>query len=152
MFILPNDLVINYNFKSGTIAPPYRYEYTFSIDAKGNGIIKYKPDFVFDTVWTKTFKLQHKNMRKFWILLKKNDFFTREWAESQKKSVGGSIKFLEVTANGKSYKIPAFPSDTDLDNANKILEATQKLIPQAIMDSLSAKREKCIEKFQKEKK
>lgn len=150
MVAFPNDFAVNYNYVSGTISPPFRFEYAACIDSKGNGIITYKPDFVFDTTWVEKFKLPKKRMRVFWSYLKKTGFFSKDWTESPKNPVGGSIQYLEINANNKSYKIPTFPLDKE--NSEKIFEEVKKLIPLASLDTLSAKKEKCIEEFNKQKK
>lgn len=149
LYTWPNDFTVKYNYVSGTIPPPYHYEYNVSIDAKGNGIISYKPDYVFDTLWTETFKLPRKSIGNFWSLLKKNDFFEKKWTDAEKHPVGGSIEYLEITAKNKIYKIPAFPIEKD--NAEKFLKAVRQLISKTAMDILTAKREKYIEKFKAEK-
>jgi hypothetical protein len=146
----PSDFVVKYNYVSGSVPPPYHYEYSVTIDAKCNGTISYKPDFVFDTLLTETFHLSKKNMRKFWSLLKKNDFFYAEWIQQQKLPVGGSTEYLEIIANNKTFKIPAFP--VEKEKAEKILEVARNLFPKSVMDTLSAKREKFIEEFNQQKK
>lgn len=148
MNAFPKDFTVTYNYVSGTVGPPYHFEYSVNIDSEGNGTIKYKPDFVFDTIWTETFHLKRKFVKKFWSLLKRKMFFDNEWTDLEKHPVGGSIEYLEINANNKPYKIPAFP--TDKEKAEEIYSAVKKLIPESIMDTLTAKKEKYIENFKAE--
>lgn len=146
----PGDFAINYTYISGTVPPPYHYEYTVHIDSDGNGSISYVPDYVFDTAWKETFKLDKKSMKRIWRFLKKNDFFNIKWTKADNHSVGGSLQYLDVYADNKSYTIPAFP--TEKKNAEKFLAAVKELIPQSAMNTFSIKRDKYIEDFKKEEK
>jgi hypothetical protein len=146
---LPGDLTINYNFTSGTFAPPYKFQYTVSINSKGEGSISYSPDHIFDTVWTEKFRVPRKNIRKFWKQLKKNDFFANSWVKKEQHPIGGSVEYLEITASGKTYRIPAFPEDKD--KADIIISAVKKFIPKEILESFGAKKDKMIEEYKKPK-
>jgi hypothetical protein len=145
MQLCPKDFAVTYTYVSGSVPPPYHYEYSVKIDAKGNGTITYTPDYVLDTSWTEIFILKKKTIRKYYSFLKKNCFFEKEFTKSKKHPVGGSVENLEITVNGKSYFVPAFPVENEM--AEKIIFETKNLIPQNLLDSLSSKRENLIETY-----
>ena len=143
--VLPGDFTINYNFVSGTIGPPNSYKYSVTIDAKGKGVITFTPNQVFDTVWTEKFNVPKKEIKKFAKQLKTSGFYENSWAKKDKYPVGGSVEYLEITANGKKYTIPTFP--VDKGNAETVLKSVKTFIPQKLLDSLIAKKDKAIEEY-----
>jgi hypothetical protein len=143
----PGDLVINYFYTSGTVAPPYKYQYNVKINARGEGMISYSPDQVFDTLWTQEFRVSKKNIKKFWDQLYAAGFFKNEWKSLDKHPIGGSYESLEITAKGKIYKIPPFPADKD--NAEKFLAMARNIFPKKILEDMNAKKEKMIEEYKK---
>jgi len=146
---IPQDFQLRYEFVSGSVPPPYHYEYVVNIDAKGNGTIIYKPDYAFGNIpnWNEQFIVSADKLELFWKLLEKNKYFKKNWKVPERNPVGGSLVYMEVTANGKKVEISPFTTEKEL--AEEFRKSAIELVPQNVMDSLAAKRDKYIDEYKK---
>ncbi|MFH0893464.1 MAG: hypothetical protein V2A54_03420 [Bacteroidota bacterium] len=136
---LPSDFSISYNYVAGSMPPPHHYEYLAVISGDGNGTIQFWPDYGSTPVWKETIVVEKANLVSFYSFLEQKKFFKKKWQEVKDRPVGGGHVYLTITAAGKDYKIPAFPTESEL--ADQIRDEAYKLLPADVMKKLFDKHE-----------
>jgi hypothetical protein len=66
----------------------------------------------------------------------------------QDPPVGGSVQWAEITAGGKTYKVPTQLQGFQESAAASLYEAVKGLVPAATWDKLEAQREQYVKDYQ----
>src|SRR5437868_3467532 len=88
----PRDFSVDYEWRAGTMPPPYHYEYSVHIGPGTKGEMILVPDYPGDKVpvWTEAFTLKPEAVTKLYQLMVKRSVFTRTWHEQTRPPIGGS--------------------------------------------------------------
>ncbi len=143
----PNDFVIEYEWREGSLPPPYHYEYSVIINPSGRSEIILTPDYPSTTVpkWTEFFKVEEQNLNDVYRVIVENGLFTRKWRQLDQAPVGGSNQTLIVMVKGKRIKIEDYLVPEQQFSAKLMYAAVQALVPQEIWERLQARRQKYVQ-------
>lgn len=147
---LPDDFRLDYHWQAGTMPPPHHYEYDISIDATGRGEITMIPDYPREgvPVWTKQFTVEPADVHELYGLLVANELLTENWRAAEDPPVGGSVRYMHVTAGEHEVAIPAFPASGQKEKAAEMYAAVRNLVPEQQWDELQAQREQYVESYE----
>lgn len=138
----PADLSLRYDWREGSLPPPYHYEYTITLAADGAGAMTMVPDYPGPgvPVWEEPFTAAPEEVAALYGLMLDQGLLSERWRELDQPPVGGSSASLEVTAGGRTVRIPAFPAEGQQGRAAAIFAAVEAVVPPAIRDDLEARR------------
>jgi hypothetical protein len=142
----PADFSLVYEWREGSLPPPYHYEYTISVTADGAGTLTLVPDYPGPAVpiWTETFGLDAAALDALYAQLAAEGAFTTGWRAEDDPPVGGSYSWLTLTAGGREIEIPPFPIESQTAAASRIEAAVNALVPADLWDSINARREQYV--------
>jgi hypothetical protein len=148
----PQDLTVDYQWREGSLPPPYHYEYTLSIAAEGQGEIVLTPDYPRTDVpeWTEEFQVSAKQLDDLYQVLVDNGLFTQTWRQQDSPPVGGSSQELIVTADGKRFTVEDYVVADQQAAAQSMYDAVHALAPQEVWDRLDAKREQYMQEHSRD--
>jgi hypothetical protein len=140
-------LEVRYEWRTGTVAPPYQYEYTIFLGPGARGRMVLHPLYAGQNAkpptWTESFPFTPQMREKLRQMLRARGVFSRAWQEAspENRPVGGSSENLQVLAEGKTYSVPAFlETPQSQADARAVFEAINALVPKAARERLEAKR------------
>jgi hypothetical protein len=138
----PADLALTYEYRAGSIPPPYHDEYTVTIGPGPNGNVVYRPDYPSDTTptWTVPLSVTGAQLDSLYSFLKTHKLLRTNWRTTSVPSVGGSVRWATYTAGGVTYEIPADLDLTETDPSALYDYVSQELVPQSIWTSLNEQR------------
>jgi hypothetical protein len=150
MMARPDDFSLQYEWREGSLPPPYHYEYTISIAPDGRGQVVMVPDYPSDKVptWTETFTLQPAQLDTLYQSLVEQGLFRQSWRAQDNPPVGGSSQSLVITAQGKTVVLPAYVLIEQEAAAEEIYAAVMALVPKPIWDKLNAQREQYMQEHE----
>lgn len=143
----PDGLQIHYEWREGTVPPPYHYEYSIDIIASGEGKLRYVPDYPSERapVWTESFTVDSNSLQQLCSTMAAEGLWTEDWQPMGIPMLGGSSESAKVKGNQKTVTIPSFPAGRQKAQAKAICEAIKSLVPQSIWSRLEAERQKYME-------
>ncbi|HEX8221302.1 MAG TPA: hypothetical protein VF914_19085 [Chloroflexia bacterium] len=146
----PADFSVQYEWRAGSMPPPYHYEYTIRVGPGAQGQIVYRPDYESKGVptWTETITVTSQQLAGLYALVVDRKLLRENWGRVQDPPVGGSVQWAEITAGGKTYKIPTQLQGFQESAAAHLYEAVKALVPQATWDKLEAQREQYVKDYQ----
>ena len=147
----PADLSVTYEYRAGSVPPPFHNEYTVVIGPGTTGQVTYRPDYPSDTTptWTEVLTPTTAQLNDLYTLLQENNLLRDNWRELGDPPVGGSVEWATITADGKTYEIPQWPEPADSHGPQALYEfVTKTLVPQSVWDSLEAQRTQFQEDFE----
>jgi hypothetical protein len=138
----PGDFSLRYDWREGSLPPPYHYEYTITLAADGSGAITMTPDYpgAEVPVWEEPFTVAPEAVDQLHDLLLAQGLLRERWREQDSPPVGGSSASLEVTTGGRTVELPAFPVDDQAERVAAMHAAVEALVPQPIRDDLERRR------------
>ena len=143
----PDDFGVEYEWREGSLPPPYHYEYTVIIKPSGRGEIVLTPDYPSTIVpkWTEYFKVEEQGLNDLYRVMVENGLFTRKWRQLDTAPVGGSNQTLVVTAQGKRIKVEDYVVTEQQVSAKVMYAAVQALVPKEIWERLQARRQQYMQ-------
>lgn len=138
----PGDFGLRYDWREGSLPPPYHYEYTITLAADGSGLMTMVPDYPGPAVpvWEQPFSIPLEEVDRLHDLMIAQGLLQERWRERDDPPVGGSYAHLSVTRAGSTIEIPAFPAEGQAARAGAIFAAVEAIVPQAIRDDLERRR------------
>ena len=145
----PADFSVTYNWRAGSMPPPFHYEYTVTIGSDGEGRIEYTPDYPSDKVptWTETFFVSKAQMDDLYSEVVKRNLLRILWIEGE-RLVGGATEWAEIKSNGTEHKIPTFLQAGDQASVQDFYATVKGLVPQETWDKLEAQRQTYVQEYQ----
>ena len=133
----PADFAFTYNWIAGSMPPPYHYEYTLKL-SDGVVAISYLPSYPGGDVptWTETVTPDPAAVEAVYQQVVQRNVLTRTWKAEARPRVGGTQQNLQVTAAGRSARVPNGIADNDADAIEPVYLAIQALVPQTTWDEL----------------
>ncbi|MDO9567335.1 MAG: hypothetical protein Q7J15_11435 [Candidatus Desulfaltia sp.] len=145
--VRPDDFGVEYEWREGSLPPPYHYEYTVIIKPSRQSEIVLTPDYPSITVpkWTEFFKVEEQGLNDLYRVMVENGLFTRKWRQLDAAPVGGSNQTLVVTAQGKRIKVGDYLVPEQQVSAKVMYAAVQALVPRDIWERLKARRQQYMQ-------
>ncbi len=146
----PADFSVDYEWRAGTMPPPYHYEYSILIGPGEQGQIVYQPDYDSENVptWSEEFTVTRQQLSDLYNLVVDRKLLREKWGKVTDPPVGGSLQWAEITAHGKTYKIPSHLQGFQEEAAGTLYEAVRGMVPQETWDKLEARRQRYMEDYQ----
>jgi molybdate transport system substrate-binding protein len=143
----PDDFGVQYEWREGSLPPPYHYRYTVIIRPSGQSEIVLTPDYLSITVpkWTEFFKVDEQGLNDLYRVMVENGLFTKKWRQLDAAPVGGSNQTLVVTAQGKRIKVEDYLVPEQQVPAKAMYAAVQALVPKDIRELLQARRQQYMQ-------
>lgn len=143
----PDDFYIEYEWREGSLPPPYHYEYTVIINPSSRSEISLTPDHPSTTVpkWTEFFKVEEQDLNNLYRVMIENGLFTRKWRQLDGAPVGGRKQTMTVTAQGKQITVEDYLVSEQQVSAKAMYAAVQALVPKEIWKRLQARRQKYMQ-------
>ena len=143
----PDDFCVEYEWREGSLPPPYHYEYTVIINPSSRSEIALTPDYPSTTVakWTEFFKVEEQGLNDLYRVMVENGIFTRKWRQLDAAPIGGSNQTLVVTAQGKRIKVEDYVVSEQQVSAKVMYVAVQALVPKEIWERLQARRQQYMQ-------
>jgi hypothetical protein len=143
----PDDFRVEYEWREGSLPPPYHYEYTVIINRSSRSEIALTPDYPSTGVpkWTEFFEIEEQGLNDLYRVMVENGLFTRKWRQLDAAPVGGSNQTLLVTAQGKHIKVEDYLVSEQQVSAKAMYAAVQALVPREMWRRLQARRQKYMQ-------
>jgi hypothetical protein len=147
----PADFALRYEWHAGTMPPPGHYEYTIQAGPDLRGEVVFVPDYPQHNppIWSEEFTVQEDIWNRLYALLVRKGVLRKPWPEMDRRSVGGSLAWLEVTAQGQSFQV-----SNQVQGAEKLAEvftAVRALVPEATWQKLLAQRDEFEQRYYQER-
>jgi hypothetical protein len=138
----PSDFSLRYDWREGSLPPPYHYERTITLSADGSGLITMVPDYPGPDVpvWEERFTISAEAVDRLHDLMIAQGLLHERWAADSEPRVGGAYAYLTVTRAGATIEIPADPIRGQAEQAAAIFAAVEAIVPQPIRDDLERRR------------
>ena len=138
----PADFGLRYDWREGSLPPPYHYEYTISVSPEGDGTIVFRPDYPEHgtPAWDEHFRVAEPLLDKLHKMVLERQVSAASWETAPDSAhVGGALEWLEVVAGGERHVVP---SDLLHPEAMEPVYAfIRGLVPEAIWARLHARHE-----------
>ena len=143
----PDDFSVEYEWREGSLPPPYHYAYTITIKPSGQSEIVLTPDYPSAAVpkWAETFQGEEPNLNDLYRVMVENGLFTRRWRERDAPPVGGSNQTMVVTARGKRITVEDYLVSEQQASAKVMYAAVQALVPKDVWERLEARRKQYMQ-------
>jgi hypothetical protein len=138
----PADLALTYEYRAGSMPPPYHDEYTVTIGPGPTGNVVYRPDYPSDTTptWTVPLTVTVAQLDSLYSFLKTHNLLRTNWRTVSVPSVGGSVRWASFTVGGVTYEISTSLDPAETDPPALYDYVTQELVPQSVWSSLEEQR------------
>lgn len=140
----PDDLLVTYEWREGSLPPPYHYSYSITLAADGAGEVTMIPDYGGGgdgvPVWTEPFTVARADLDRLYAVLVEQGLFRERWRTRDEVPVGGSSEDLTVVAGGRTVEIPVYPEPAQSERAEAIYAALRGVVPAEIFADLEARR------------
>jgi hypothetical protein len=146
----PADFAVRYQWREGTLPPPYHYEYTISVSADGQGEVEMIPNYPADDVprWRESFVVAAADLDRLYQQFVAQGVFTREWRAQSSPPVGGSSESMQAIASGAQVEIPAFVIPRQEAAAAELYASIKALVPPQQWSRLEAQRRQYQEAYE----
>jgi hypothetical protein len=138
----PGDFGFRYDWREGSVPPPYHYEYTICVSPEGEGTIVFRPDYPEDgaPAWDEHFRVSGPLLDTLHKMMLERRGTAAGWETAPDSDhVGGALEWLEVVACGERHVVP---SDLLHPEAMEPVYAfIRALVPEAIWAKLRARHE-----------
>ncbi|MFN8112450.1 MAG: hypothetical protein U0R51_04545 [Solirubrobacterales bacterium] len=136
----PDDFAITVEHSDGSVPPPAHVQWRLAVDETGQGILDYVPDYPGDGVptFTAQFDVDPGAVDDLYSALAKRDLL-RDLDPDPDPPIGGATESATVTADGKTFEIPAFA-----DGAAPLAPLERqihRLAPRQVWDDFAKRRE-----------
>lgn len=130
----PADFAVAYDWREGSLPPPYYYEYSITLGADGQCELIMMPSYPASDVprWQERFQVSDADRDRLYQRLLELGLFTQSWREATELRVGGSTESLIVVANRTQVKIPSQVVDRQEADAAEIYAAVRAIVPPEI--------------------
>jgi len=139
---MSNNFSLQYEWREGSMPPPHYYEFTIRINSSLKCEIIFRPDYPSHNPpeWKEHFKVNRTDIDNLHRLMREKDVFSKEWAVEDRIAEGGSYDWLDIQAEGGSFRIPSDIKDrTEIEEVYQFIKS---LVPQKIWSDLHARRDK----------
>ena len=138
---VPGDLTLRYKWCEGSVPPPDHYEYAIEI-GPGGGRVDFCPDYPAEgvPVWGEEFRVVAGELESLHKLLIDKRMFREKWTEIENPPVGGSLEWLEISAQGARFSVPS--TIEEAETVREVYVAIRALVPDNVWAGLMARYER----------
>lgn len=145
---------IQYHFQTGSVPPPYYYEYDIYISATGTGSLAYHGGYESDTSkkdYTYDFNVLPDDLKSLDQRIQTSKVLTDAFEELEKHPIGGSINRVFITMpqdpridhRPPRIETPYFPKSKKQKAAlEKLYAKIKSLVPQSVWDDIESRKNK----------
>jgi hypothetical protein len=139
----PPDFALRYEWREGSVPPPYHYEYAIRVGPGAEAEILFYPDYPQHNppVWREAFAVSPQALAGVYELVGRQGLFRRRWRQPERHTVGGSHSWLEVTAGGRTVTVPAALAPGQAQAIAPVYQAIRALVGDDLWRSLMARYE-----------
>ncbi len=141
----PADFKVSYEWRAGTMPPPYHYEYTVTVGPGAVGEVRFVPNYPGNDVpvWNEKLDVTEEQIKSLYGVVVQQRLLRNDWRELSSPPVGGSVEWAVIEANGQKYTIPSALEDPDAGAVAPLYEMVRdKIVPQATWEKLQGQRQK----------
>lgn len=146
----PADFKVAYEWRTGTMPPPYHYEYTVTVGPGAAGEVRFTPNYPGDDVpvWTETLSVTPEQVKALYGVVVQQRLMRNDWRELSSPPVGGEVEWAVIQANGQTYTIPTALEDPDAEAVAPLYEMVRaQIVPQATWEKLQAQRQEYVDDY-----
>lgn len=139
----PNDFSIEYSWQSGSVPPPYYYEYTVTIHSDGRGWVTLLPDYPQNHPQPRRaeFFIAQKDFQRLWETMHASGLFEHGWKPAQPGGpIGGEAACLTIRRGSEVIQVPYLLSMVDGLRFAPVYEAIRDLAAETVEHLRSAGR------------
>ena len=142
----PDDFLVVYQWREGSLPPPHHYEYSVEIHRDGVGVVTMMPDYEFNAPpkWTESVALEPEAIDRLYAALMSAHLASTNWKEDPRPPVGGGSGSLSVTLDGRNIEVPSFVSSGQRKDQESLAEAVRAAVPGALWEKLESMRQDYI--------
>jgi hypothetical protein len=133
-------MLVSYSTSNGTVAPPYRWDLGFSINAEGRGTLEvcsgYATSGTAGACKSETFTVPEAKLNNIRAAAIASNLNTRPAAENRDPPVGGGVTSGSVALNGDTYRLIPFTQGADAQRTETVLNAITAAIPDDVRTRL----------------
>ena len=139
----PPDFALRYEWREGSVPPPYHYEYAIRVGPGAGGEVLFYPDYPQHNppVWHEDVAVSPQALAAVYELMGRQGVFRRVWRQPERHTVGGSQSWLEVTAGGHTVTVPAALAGDQAQAVAPVYAAIRALASEDLWRSLMARYE-----------
>ena len=136
------DFSVRYTWQAGSMPPPYYYEYSIQLGPGPEGTIQFQPDYAFNAppIWTQQLAVTEQRLAELVTLLAEKGVFDRDFKQTERPPTGGSIEWVEGTAHGNLFSVPAQLDTQDTSLMRDVYQAIRAFVPEPVWATLMAQR------------
>ncbi|MDP3047318.1 MAG: hypothetical protein Q8O07_07565 [Chloroflexota bacterium] len=140
---LPADFTLRYEWREGSVPPPYHYEYAIRVGPGVEGEVLFYPDYPQHDppAWREDFAVSPEALAAVYALMDKQGVFRRTWRQPERHGIGGSHSWLEVTAGGRTVTAPPALAPDQAKAIGPVYEAIRAMVGEDLWRSLMARYE-----------
>jgi len=141
----PADFKVTYEWRAGTMPPPYHYEYTVTVGPGAAGEVRFTPNYPGNDVpvWTEKLDVTPEQVKSLYGVVVQQRLLRNDWRELSSPPVGGSVEWATIEANGQKYTVPVALEDSDAQAVAPLYEMVRaQIVPQALWEKLQGERQK----------
>jgi len=143
---VPPDLTIRYEWDSGSLPPPFHFEYTIRIGPGNQGEIEYRPGYPTDQPpeWVEVFTVSENRLEQLHRFLIDNMIPARHWQTLSEGFLGGSDANLSGTIGDEHFSIPGNLIPDNNAVIAPLYTLIQNSVPQSIWKQMDDERQKYV--------
>jgi hypothetical protein len=145
-----------FHYQTGTVPPPYFYQYNININSGGSAVLVYFPGYSIDTSWAYKFDVSEIDIKRLDDSIASSKILTEPILSmpEHKHPIGGSIESLTVVLwedpaldqRPPTLVVPDFPQPQFKEAIDNLYSTIKSLAPQTIWDEISKRKEEYIKK------
>jgi hypothetical protein len=137
----PPDFALRYEWREGSVPPPYHYEYAIRLGPGAKGEVLFYPGYPQHNppVWREDFAVSAEALAAVYQLIGRQGVFRRAWRQPERYTVGGSHSWLQVTVHGQTVTVPAVLAPEQAEAIAPVYEAIRALVGEELWRSLMAR-------------
>jgi hypothetical protein len=148
---MPTDFKVVYEWRAGSMPPPYHYEYSVTLGPGEQGKIDYWPNYpgMADTpMWTEPVTPTQSQLAGLYKMAVDNQLMRTNWPTVYPPPVGGAVDDARITASGKDYSIPSNAGPSTRPALDTFYHAVKAVAPYSVWDELEARRKQWAQDYQ----
>lgn len=137
----PPDFAVAVSHADGSVPPPFHAEWDLTVDRRGRGLIVYVPDYPGKGVprYRVRFKADAGELDRLRESLREEGLLEGDIEEADGPPVGGDVDTATFTADGESFKVPAFSAEGEPSLAT-VMKQIRGVVPAGVWRNFAERR------------
>ncbi len=138
-----------YEWRTGTVAPPYQSHYNIQLSSGHRGSMTMRPGVSGDEppVWRQSFPVSPHALEALRAMMSVHGVFSRDWQKAGpgQRPIGGGSEDLQVVSNGRTFSIPSYLGDRQAEpDAQAVYTAINALVPAKVRANIEAQHQRYL--------